>query len=156
MKILDCASKLKDLYVERSELEINLERVKSELYKRELLLTPDDGWQGKNQEMRDLEKSKTLLLDESWNNLNNAKTETEEAMTLNEGVIEALEAERRGYEWEIRANLVTVMAGKLQASVQPETTAFDDVMDNAVDDDIFIPSDEIADVELSIQEEAPF
>ena len=134
---------LADAYIERSEVVLELDRIKAELYKRELALTPLEGWEGKNAEARDMAKARALASDEKYQLLEDARVFRTEALTLINGTIEALEAERRGSEWEIRANLVTVMAGKLRGETLPmvEDAAFDDASEGELEQDIFYVGD---------------
>ncbi len=134
---------LADAYIDRSEQQLELDRAKAELFKREIALTPIEGWPGKNAELREVEKSRTLATDEAYQKFEALRVFHVEALTLINGTIEALEAERRGSEWEIRANLVTVMAGKLRGETLPsvEDAAFDDASEGELEQEIFYVGD---------------
>jgi hypothetical protein len=139
MKIMFCAKGLASCYNERSERQVDSERIERELFKREMALTPAEGWPGKNAEQREFEKAKTLAGDEIYAGLTQAKNEQQTALTLLNGTIEALEAERRGFEWQIRANLVTVLAGAaIERNGGQEATeaAFDDTAQDVADDEV--------------------
>jgi len=139
MNTINLASQLSNSYIERSERKLDLERLEAELYKREVFLTPLEGWDGKNAEQRELSKARAMAADETYQALQAKAQEQKDALSLLAGIIEALEAERRGFEWEIRSNLVTVMAGKLrgETSVVVEDAAFDDAAGCEMDYQVF-------------------
>ena len=139
MKIMDLAKDLGAAYLERAEREIDLERIDRELWKREMALTPSDGWPGKNAEQRDFEKNSILAADAIWSGLSEAHLAQRASLTLLNGAINAMEAERRGFEWEVRNNLVALLAGKAIERIggPVEETAFDDVGQTALDEELF-------------------
>jgi hypothetical protein len=139
MNTINLASQLSNSYIERSERKLDLERLEAELYKREVFLTPLEGWAGKNAEQRELDRARFLGNDETYQAIQEKVREQKDALSLLAGTIEALEAERRGVEWDIRANLVTVMAGKLrgETSVVVEDAAFDDAAGCEMDYQVF-------------------
>lgn len=137
---IDLGKDLATCYTERAERQLDIERIEREIYKREIALTPAEGWPGKNAEQREIEKARALAADEIYNGLEQARIAQVTAQTLLTGTIEGLEAERRGFEWQIRANLVMVLAGaaiERSGSVQEQSeTAFDDAAQDVVDDEI--------------------
>lgn len=169
MKITEISSQLATAYTERAELQVALGELKNQLFRREVELTPAEGWPGKNAEMRDLEKARSLASDDAWTTIANNVTQANLDMVQLSGVIEALEAQRRGAEWSIRENLVAVLAYNLRGQQTPATEAesleqaFDDVSDSLVDDEIFYTAgEELADHETprelaeAVVEELPF
>jgi hypothetical protein len=135
-KIINLSKDLASALTEKAERQIDLENIERELYKREIALTPPDGWPGKNAETRDLEKAKFLGNDETWTRLAEIRMAQRQSITLLDGTIAALEAERRGFEWEVRANLVTMLAANAinrNGHTPIDDSAFDDVPDYHVD-----------------------
>jgi hypothetical protein len=138
-KMIDLSKDLSASYVEKAERQVDLEQLEREIYKREIAITPDEGWPGKNAEARDLEKSKVLAADPVWHELDIARQAQHVELALLEGAIAGMEAERRGFEWEVRANLVTMLAANaINRNGGPvEDKAFEDVSQTVIDDEIF-------------------
>jgi len=151
MNTINLASQLSNSYIERSERKLDLERLEAELYERELFITPLEGWDGKNAEQRELSKARAMAMDETYQAIQEKAQRQKDSLSLLVGVIEALEAERRGVEWDIRANLVTVMAGKLrgETSATLEDAVFDDAAGCEMDDQVFGDT-------TPVEEELPF
>jgi hypothetical protein len=137
-KMIDLSKDLSASYVEKAERQVDLEQLEREIYKREIAITPAEGWPGKNAEIRDLEKAKTLAADPVWLELDTARQAQRAELALLEGAIAGMEAERRGFEWEIRQNLVTMLAANAvnrngHGAIEDE--AIDDVAGQTVDDE---------------------
>lgn len=168
-KIIELSKNLRAAYEKRSILQADVEELEREIYLRELTLTPAEGWPGKNAEAREMEKAKALQGDENWSGLGNARRELRDEMTLLDGTIAGLEAERRGQEWEVRANLVAMLAANAvnrNNGGPVEEEAFDDVAQGIVDDEgIYVAAGEYEPAypepdpvleDHSIEDELPF
>ena len=103
MKHITLAKELAELYPQRSANQIVIELLQRSLEQLAVRLTPIEGWEGKNQEQRDLAKSRSFLENQEYTELQNALNKTRgDLLTIN-GKIEALEAEQR----ELNAKMET-------------------------------------------------
>lgn len=102
--LADIGSRLAQLYVQRGDLLHDKSIWKADLANIELHLLKD-GVEGKNEEMRRLNRQLILLNDDEWRSLDELVRRNDALLCKLDAQIAALEAQRRGREWEIRAAL---------------------------------------------------
>jgi hypothetical protein len=124
---------LSSLYVRRAELTAAKRDFAQDLETRKLMLTPADGWTGKNQEARDIARDLAYTADDTLQELSTRVAYIEHDLTILGGDIEAAEAERRAEEWAIRARYVRTLEVEMGVSPRAEMDAptapayFDDI-----------------------------
>lgn len=121
----------------QTEFEIRLKNQKLDLSARQLALTPVEGWEGKNAEMRELAQKRTYANDEICRRIEAEINGYEEELARLENCIADLTNERRALEWTIRAHLVEALTSRvitvLESRENVEDTAFDDYADEVAD-----------------------
>ena len=128
-RLIEISGALGILYIENRSVEITLAHHREDLAGRKLALAPADGWPGKNEGERKLTAEAAYATDEVCLALAKMIREDELQLSIVQAQTQALEAERRGLEWEIRARLVDVMSRnhvQANSSGPVEETAFDD------------------------------
>lgn len=101
-RLIEIAQELGDLYQDQANHMVIISQLEREIVARQVELAPLDGWPGKNQEQRDIEKGKAFAADEVLGNLEDDLDTFRFETVLIDGDIKALEAERRALEWAIR------------------------------------------------------
>ena len=136
MRLLEIGIDLGKLYQERAQANLDAWRSGKDIEARQLELTPDDGWPGKNAEQRDAAAKKAFASDEALQALLVGQEDTQTEALLLEGDIQALEAERRALEWTIRSRQVELLdLNAIQSNHNGDraATAFDDVADQVME-----------------------
>jgi len=106
MTAMQLSEKLADLYRTRADQLIREWHAEKDLAARELEITPPDGWPGKNAEERTLSKERAFHADETRSKILAIVEDAHPNLLSIEGEIEALEAERRAMEWQIRLRYI--------------------------------------------------
>jgi len=120
---------LSSLYQRRAELTAVRRDLAQDLEFCKLGLTPATGWDGKNQDARDLIRDKTWQANSSVQDISMKVEAVERDLAILVGDIEAEEAERRTSEWRIRARYVTCLETEMGIEPQPVGTGGDEIMD---------------------------
>ena len=145
-RFLEIGNDLGLLYIESRNAEISLANHREDLAGRKLALAPADGWPGKNEGERKLASEAAYAADETCLALVRTIREDEMQASVVQAQIQALEAERRGLEWEIRARLVEAMShSRVQANSNgpADETVFDDVIQAQADVEIDADASEL-------------
>jgi hypothetical protein len=130
--MLEISAELRAIYNAKAEKSISLSTAKYDLETQLVLITPAEGWPGKNAEERKLNADRGASADKAVQELRTIIRERENELTAIQAGIDSLEAERRALEWEVRGALAFALSGKREESDTPvEYGAFDDVLDNA-------------------------
>lgn len=132
-RLTEIAQQLGKLYRDRAVDEMLLAKREVDERERKVLLIPDGGWPGKNEAERKAAESVALAGDEILKNIAELQKNTRNVLARGRGEIEALEAERRALEWEIRQALATAMQGKLDETTHrlEEASGIDVMLDTA-------------------------
>ena len=128
-RMIEIAAQLGQAYTFKAEKAISLANANRDLEVRMLVITPAEGWPGKNAEERKLAQERGATEDKDIEALRGIIRERENELTAIQAGIDSLEAERRALEWEVRATLATALSGKQEVHGQVEVHAFDDAMD---------------------------
>ncbi len=139
------AKRLAHLYRDRAALNLTEWQINKDIQARELALTPADGWPGKNEAARETAMKMAFSADETLNELNSNLFSVKREQATNEGEREAIEAERRAAEWQIRQRLCDALQARGVVS-NGDDSAFDEATQSA--------SDQM--VDQAIEEEFPF
>jgi len=136
MNMHEIATELGKLYQALRLLEVAKAHKEADLAGRKLFLTPAEGWPGKNDGERKTAAEKAWAKDDTCKALATLIRENEGQIAEMLGQCQALEAERRAQEWNVRVLLIEALRG---AHVNPnghgpiEETAFDDVTQAEMD-----------------------
>jgi len=141
------AKQLAHLYTERAALNLSEWQITKDIQARELALTPADGWPGKNEAARETAMRQAYAADDILIGLNDDLRHIKTYQSKNEGDREALEAERRAAEWQIRQRLCDALQARNVQSTGDDS-AFDEAMQQA--------SDQLTDQVVSEEYEIPF
>lgn len=127
-------------------LELALGHKRQDLDGRKLYLAPAEGWPGKNENERKTAAEKCYAEDDICKSLAALIRENEGQIAEQSADSQALEAWRRGLEWDIRQQLVDALR---QRGVQeqnhgpvecdPVATAFDNVLQDQADELLDLP-----------------
>ncbi len=128
----DLAKQLAQLYRDRAALNLTEWQIMKDIEARELALTPAEGWPGKNEAARETAMKMAFAADETLQKLNDVLAQVKEDQAKNEGEREAIEAERRAAEWDIRNRLCDALQARGIAS-NGDDSAFDEVTQAASD-----------------------
>ncbi len=143
--LTNLAKQLAQLYRERAALSLTEWQITKDIQARELALTPAEGWPGKNEAARETAMKMAFAADETLKELNDNLAMIKRDQSKNEGEREAIEAERRAAEWNIRNRLCdSLQARGIQST--GDDSAFDEVTQAA--------SDQM--VDRAVEEEFPF
>lgn len=126
------AEELGSRYHTRAALSLRERQLDREAEIKRLYMTPPDGWPGKNAEQRDAAKLSAELQDDTLIKINSGIETVKGEASVNNAAIDALEAERRALEWEIRARLVDALSWNHvqgEGGSKVEVAAFDDTLD---------------------------
>ena len=129
-------TKLADAYRQRANLGYEQRQEEQAIVARQRALTPETGWKGTNPDARNAARDAAFAADESLcDHVLNRDTIKGKLIKLG-GEIEALEAERRAYEWRVRERMVERLTERGVHSDAPRAArseaAFDDVGDHAL------------------------
>jgi hypothetical protein len=108
---------LSKLYTRRAELTADKHDLAQDLETRKLMLTPNEGWPGKNAEARDIARDLAYSADVELQDFSTQVASIEHDLTILGGDIDAAEADRRAEEWAVRARYVAVR--EREAGVPP-------------------------------------
>ncbi len=136
-RMMEIAGQLSALYRRRAEISLREWQAGKDLAARELVLTPPEGWPGKNQEARDLAREQAFKADEAHSQILAQTYQAHIELVEIEGQVEGLEAERRALEWQIRARLVEALERKHIQGNHHGEAAFEDVSDHTMDEALF-------------------
>ena len=126
------AKQLAHMYIERSALNLSEWQITRDIQARELALTPADGWPGKNEAARETAMRQAYAADDILIGLNDDLRHLKACQSKNEGDREAIEAERRAAEWQIRQCLCDALQARNVQSTGDDS-AFDEAMQQASD-----------------------
>ena len=132
----ELAAQLGRLYRERRARQAALAHCEEDLSGREAAVTPADGWPGKNEEARKAARLAALAGDETIRAIRANQSKLRDELAELEGIVDEMEAQRRGLEWDVRERLAQALAGRHEAAGPAEDAAFDDGADQAVVDDL--------------------
>lgn len=125
-RLIEIANELKKLYNDRAGAGLYDYTVTKDLEARKLMITPAEGWPGKNAEQRDQARDFAYHADDVLKRIQ-VDLDANRVKTANLGAaIDGLEAERRALEWEIRGRLADALAGKRENHAPVEEAAFDE------------------------------
>lgn len=134
------AQHISQAFADKISINIRLTNQKRDLEARQLALTPPEGWDGKNAELRDLARTRAVAADPICKTINAEIARLEDALSLAETALETAVNQRRADEWRIRQQLIEALTGQvITATHDPtrvEDTAFDDVLDEIADRDL--------------------
>ena len=116
---------LSSLYTRRAELTAAKRDHAQKLEERKLMLAPNEGWPGKNQDVRDIARDLAYSADVELQVLSAQVAALEHDLTILGGDIEATESERRASEWAIRMRYVRTL--EVEMGITPGA----EMMDNA-------------------------
>lgn len=156
--MIEIANVLGDLYLQRANNQVETWKSEKEIEKRKLELVPEEGWQGKNAEAREIEAQRVYSQDEAMIALTGILECLNAEKALLDGRITGMETERRALEWHVRCGLVEALTGK---EIQFELpggdvlySAFDDVQQDQLDDALELVANDAT--EFLMSEEFPF
>lgn len=112
----DIATQLGQLYRTRAGLSFARWQTEQDIERRKVQIIPPDGWPGSNAEARKANQAKAEVNDEALHSLDTYYSSLGTELAQVTGQIEALECERRMYEWNIRSRLADALAGKGDSS----------------------------------------
>ena len=98
----DLSSEISRLLMRIAALDFLIDDLSRNLEVTEIVLTPDDGWEGKTVADRDQTREETLLLNPGYQEVLKRLKEVEEEKRTFSARIKAREAERRSLEWTMR------------------------------------------------------
>jgi len=101
--VIGISNQIANLLLKELDIQEKLDHVAVWTAERELILTPVEGWEGKNEDVRKAIKDKTLFEDGQLKILREAKQDGEFKLRALKTKREALSERRRGYEWAIRS-----------------------------------------------------
>lgn len=136
-RMIEIAISLKRLYEERALHSLNEWQAGKDAEQRAALLTPPEGWPGKNQEQREAAREQALAGDPAYAQCVKDQQAAHRAVVEIEAQIEGLAAERRALEFAVRITLaqaLTVQGVNANHRGDPVDNAFDDVQDRVYDD----------------------
>lgn len=131
-RLLDIAKSLAELRPALKSAQIELSHWEADIAARQIFLTPADGWPGKNEAARDTAAAKAFDADPQLAEQRARRDALRRGVAGLESQIEALEDERRAWEWAIRDRLVEALSGRRNGREAVEQTAFDDGADGAL------------------------
>lgn len=131
------AQNISQAFADKISINIRLANQKRDLEARQLALTPPEGWDGKNAELRDLARTRAFAADPICLQINAEITRLEDALSLAETALETAVNQRRAEEWLIRQQLIEALTGHVTTTTHDPTrvedTAFDDWADEVAD-----------------------
>lgn len=142
-RLNDIAKELSTEYSDRQQISLLMSHIQQDLAARVLNMTPPEGWPGKNAEQRDQARDVAIRDDEACQEMKGILRNLEQELALTSASIETLEAERRGWEWTIRARLVDAL-GRVESNgnAPVDERAFDDVSQQQADNQAFFVGDD--------------
>lgn len=111
-KLIEIAEALGDDYSDQAVLELCLARQREELAWRKIQLMPEEGWPGKNEELRKAAAEKASAADEACRMMIANIRQDENSLVELTAQIRAVEAYRRALEWGIRERLASMLSGQ--------------------------------------------
>ncbi len=104
------SERLAVLYVQRRQKQIELSHLEQDLAGRQLVMTPAEGWPGKNEEQWGTARDKTFAGDETCQKIRAAMSKLRDDLALLEGEVEAQEVVFKAARWQIRADTNRLLA----------------------------------------------
>lgn len=139
------ADQLADLYKSVKGIEIELSHQEADLVPHILRLA-GEGWEGKNEEQRKLDREKKIAGDETCKFIQARITELRVDLADAEGEIEALREQRDALRWQTRERLATALEAKYGVTPAPTHEPMDAGFEVEADADI---------EELSLEQSVP-
>lgn len=129
---MEIARELGRLYGERAEVEKRIYHIGQDRAARLVVLTPLEGWPGKNEGARKAASETAIATDETLAKIAGQDQEKREELAGINVQVETLEAERRALEWDIRHDIVKMLRGRQQESAyEPADGIAEHAMDQA-------------------------
>lgn len=136
-RLRQIATNLSHAFADKVAINIRLSNQKRDLEARQLAITPAEGWEGKNAELREAAQKRAYAADPVCLQIEAEMRLLEFALGLAETALETAHAERRAEEWLIRCRLLEALTGNLatfqEDTTRVEDTAFEDVLDEIAD-----------------------
>lgn len=139
----EIAGTLAELYKLRAARNIDAWKVNQDISRRELSITPVEGWEGKNTEQREVSKLRAFAADAELVELSAVAMQHKATLEQIEADIAGLEAERRALEWSIRQQMIDALRlsyAPIDGNGYSDAEAFDapaqQTLDAFVDDGI--------------------
>ncbi len=132
-KLQELAQQLAGLYRARKSLQVDADHVSAAIEARQLMLTPAEGWPGKNDSQRDTARDKALAADPELADMRQELSALRDKLAGSEGEIEALQAVASAERWAVRERLADALAARqVERSDDPsgEMPAFSDAEDD--------------------------
>lgn len=133
--LIQIADDLAARYETRAKTSLIQWQANQDIEKIKLVITPPDGWPGKNEEQRRTAAEKVFAEDDGLQAAIIKGDTAYRALIALDAEIAGLEARRKALEWTIRAQLVEVLR-KEGITVKPLEDPFQAVMDQSVDDEL--------------------
>jgi len=127
----EIATQLSARYKVKSDTKNALAELEYQTGQRKIVLTPAEGWAGKNPEERKASAEKVLSVDVPLQKLLTEQRKLEAVLTTLEGEITGLEDNRRANEWDIRSQLVANLSSVQPANADRNTDTVQSAVDNA-------------------------
>lgn len=108
----DTVTRMTELSREAETLAIRVKHMNDDFERRIEVLTPIEGWDGKNAEARELAKARVVNADPDCQELRRSIRAAEERLAKIRGDLAAFELERRDREWGIRMGIIEAMRTK--------------------------------------------
>lgn len=110
---------IKQYYREAEELKTAIAELERIIENHALLMQPDEGWEGKNEEQRRAARARALSANDNYRSMAAILNEKRRLFGITLGEIAAFEAERRDNEWRIRERYVNSLMSRTGALVLP-------------------------------------
>lgn len=127
------ALNISQAFADKTALNIRLSNQRKDLEARQLALTPLEGWEGKNAELRATAEKRAYTADDICQQISAEIARLEDALSLAETALETAVNQRRAEEWRIRQQLIEALTGNVitttEDTTRVEDTAFDDWAD---------------------------
>ena len=108
-KFIRIANELSKLHRQLVSYQLQRDHAIDDIAARALAITPDGGWQGKNESERKTASDKAFAADEIIQKLLLIKRDADDHARQTQAEIDGLEDERRAYEYTVKATYVRAM-----------------------------------------------
>lgn len=125
VNLCEYADRLAALYVRRKDLGIGLSHNEQDIEARQLVMTPAEGWPGKNEEARATARGKAYAEDETLQKMRAMLSKLRDELAMVDGEIEAQEVQFKAARWQIRQDTNDVLRAR-RIQPEPEESENDD------------------------------